>query len=1253
MHPLITMVATVLDSVLAPLLDDNGPITQTNTPLLWTVLAWVRRQLEPYVAQRPRPPVAEVVAGPPVAGRADIPGVHDPIDDPDAVRHGLPEHLERQVLIDGLVQPTDFRFLPNGDILVAEKGGAIKLFHDGHVHAEPVITLVTLPTDTDEERGLLGIELDPDFDDNGYLYVSYTTAQNFDRLSRLTVTGHTADPASEVVLMESDQPGNIYHHGGEVHFGPDGKLYWAMGMNTYNPNSQNLSNVHGKILRLNPDGTASADNPFLDTPGAIPQIWAYGLRNPFRFTFTPDGQLLSGDVGGDAWEELNIVTGGANYGWPSAEGVCTNCGYVNPIYTYAHTPAPAKAGSITSVMVYTGDKLGDEYLNKVFIADYTLGWIKTLTFDSQFTSFISEEIFDDDAGTAVKLAQGPDGNIYQLNIFPGTLSRIVPSGGNRAPSAVITAGRDNGLPPLAIDFSSAGSTDPDPGTTLTYAWDFGDGTTSAEANPTRVFSTNGSYLVTLTVSDGEKTGRATQRIVVGSTAPTATITSPVQNSQYSAGDVLSFTGVGADAEDGVLPDAAYKWTIQFGHADHVHPFRDNIIGPSGMVVLPRSSDNVDTTFYRITLTVTDSSGLSTTETVEIKPRLAPMTFTASDPNAVYTIDGIPHRGTFTEMGVVGVERVVGAVSPQYLPDGQLVFNSWSNGEAATHIIVTPLTGGTYTVNYDKFSTPPTPWRETDIGHPTLTGYSSYGGGVFTIRGAGGDIWGPTDEMHYVYQPFDGDGTIIARVTSQTDTDDWAKSGIIIKESATAGSKYVLLAVTPENGVTFQYDFDGDGGSAAYTLPNAWLKLERQGDVFRGYTSSDGLAWTLVGETTLAMAGGVTGGLAVTSHKYDTLNTTRFDNVSIVSGKQWRSTDVGGTRLTGSTTHSGGTYTLTGSGDDIWGGADQMHLAYQSLPGDGVIVAHVASFTGVTDGWAKAGVIVKQSAAAGAPYALLAVTPANGVNFQHGFNANSAAATTGDWLKLVRAGNTVTGLVSVDGLLWTEVGSATVPLGDDAIIGMFVSAHDGSALATATFDQVSVDKSATSSVPPAPWVTEDVGAPRLAGSATYAGGTFTVNGAGDDIWGEADQFHFVHQSLTGDGDIVARVAAQESGTDDWAKSGVMIKQSAAAGAPYVLVAVTPANGVTMQHGFAVDVGSAPHTPGEGWVRLSRSGTQLTGYTSADGVTWTRLGTVTLDLGADVEIGLFVTSHNGSQVNTSVFDHVVVTGADVTAPAAVAV
>lgn len=182
---------------------------------------------------------------------------------------------------------------------------------------------------------------------------------------------------------------------------------------------------------------------------------------------------------------------------------------------------------------------------------------------------------------------------------------------------------------------------------MTYSWDFGDGGgTSVAANPpVRTYNTNGSYTVTLTVSDGgERTNTASQKIVVGSTPPDVQILTPINDSHYNAGDVISFSATATDAEDGTLPDSAYNWRVIFHHADHIHPYVDSIVGPSGTVSLATNEHNVATTWYEISLTVTDSSGLSTTKSVNIKPNLVTLTFGSNDPNAVYTVDGIPpHR----------------------------------------------------------------------------------------------------------------------------------------------------------------------------------------------------------------------------------------------------------------------------------------------------------------------------------------------------------------------------------------------------------------------------------------------------------------------------------------------------------------------------------------------------------------------------------------------------------------------------------
>lgn len=228
----------------------------------------------------------------------------------------------------------------------------------------------------------------------------------------------------------------------------------------------------------------------------------------------------------------------------------------------------------------------------------------------------------------------------------------------------------------------------------------------------------------------------------------------------------------------------------------------------------------------------------------------------------------------------------------------------------------------------------------------------------------------------------------------------------------------------------------------------------------------------------------------------------------------------------------------------------------------------------------------------------------------------------------------------DGQVWTQIGSGSVPITGSVLIGLFVSSHNGSQASTAVFDNVSVIKNAPSTALPAPWINGDVGAPKLAGSAAFTNGVFTINAAGDDIWGDADQFHFVHQPLTGDGEVIARVTSQTN-TDNWAKAGVMIKQSTTAGSNYALLGVTPANGITFQHNFANDVGSGTYAFPNAWLKMTRVRDVITAHRSSDGITWTQMGTATVALGADVRIGLFSTSHNGSRLNETKFDNVKVT------------
>ena len=379
---------------------------------------------------------------------------------------------------------------------------------------------------------------------------------------------------------------------------------------------------------------------------------------------------------------------------------------------------------------------------------------------------------------------------------------------------------------------------------------------------------------------------------------------------------------------------------------------------------------------------------------------------------------------------------------------------------------------TNTTVFDHFtftagtSSLPVPWADSEVGSPTPAGSASYAGGVFTVSGGGNDIWGDLDQSNYVSQGLAGDGSIVARVTAQSNTDPWAKSGIMIKQSTASGSSYALLAVTPGNGIAFQYGYNADVAGGSYSFPNAWLELTRSGTTIKAYSSPDGTDWTLVGSTTIAMTDPVTVGLFVTSHNAGALNTSKFDNVSVASGTStslpvpWADSEVGSPTPAGSASYGNNVFTLNGGGSDIWGNIDQFNYLSQGLAGDGSIVARVTAQSN-TDPWAKSGIMIKQSTASGSSYALLAVTPGNGIAFQYGYNADVAGGSysfPNAWLKLTRSGNVITAYASPDGTNWTLVGSTTIAMTDPVTMGLFVCSHSAGVLNTSKFDNVSVTAS---------------------------------------------------------------------------------------------------------------------------------------------------------------------------------------------------
>jgi regulation of enolase protein 1 (concanavalin A-like superfamily) len=354
---------------------------------------------------------------------------------------------------------------------------------------------------------------------------------------------------------------------------------------------------------------------------------------------------------------------------------------------------------------------------------------------------------------------------------------------------------------------------------------------------------------------------------------------------------------------------------------------------------------------------------------------------------------------------------------------------------------------------------------------------------------------------------------------------------------------------------------------------------------------------------------------------------------------WQTQDIGAVGMAGSASFASGTFNVTGAGADVWGTADALRYTYTTLNGDGQITARVATEQPVNV-WTKAGVMIRDSEASGSRQAFMLVSPGKGNAFQRrvetgGVSTNTAGAfvTAPYWVRLARSGNTITASQSADGTTWTVVGTDTIAFGQSVLIGLAVSSHTTGATAAATFDHVAVDSTV--------WLNQDIGAVGLPGSTSLSNGVFTLTGAGADIWGTADAFHFTYQRLTGDGEITARVTSV-SATNVWHKVGVMIRNDLTPGSAHGLMLVSSGKGVAFQRRVtAGDVSTntaGPLLAAPRWVRIARAGNVITASYSDDGTTWQVVGSDTIPMGPTVYIGLANSSHTTTALGTATVDSV---------------
>jgi glucose/arabinose dehydrogenase len=634
---------------------------------------------------------------------------HFALPAPAALAATIPTGFRESLIASGLANPTAMQIAPDGRLFVCEQGGKLRVIKNGVLLSAPFVTLTVA---SDGERGLLGVAFDPAFATNQFVYVYYTatTPALHNRISRFTASGDVAAANSGVVIFDLDDLSFANNHnGGAIAFGPDGKLYAATGDNANSANSQSMTTVLGKMLRLNKDGTIPTDNPFYNSAtGKNRAIWALGLRNPFSFAFNPAGpEMFINDVGEVTWEEIDDGRAGANYGWPETEGPTPDARFVSPRYSYGHSGSCAIVGG--AFYSPLAPQFPSGYLNTYLFADYCSWSIRKLDLGTNDAVTFATGI---PSPVDVKVAS--DGSLYYLargsGATTGVVSRITHDASTAAPGITSHPADREVNPGTPVTFSVAASGQ----LPLAFQWQRNRiniaGATSPDYTITSVApsDTGARFRAIVSNSAGSVASNEAVLTVSANQPPTGTITLPAPGTIYDAGMVVNYAGTATDPDEGVLPASAFTWQVDFHHDTHTHPFIQPTTGASsGSFTIPTIGHTEANVWYRIYLTVRDSRGFTHTTQRDILPHKVRLTFATSPPGLGLKLDGQPIATPLTVDAVVGIVRHLEAPSQT---SGSLVygFASWSDGGTATHDVSTPAVDTTYLATYSSTVSPPPP-----------------------------------------------------------------------------------------------------------------------------------------------------------------------------------------------------------------------------------------------------------------------------------------------------------------------------------------------------------------------------------------------------------------------------------------------------------------------------------------------------------------------------------------------------------------